>query len=127
VTQESKNQRLHHLLGRCVHDWKPQIQNERLIQFRCAKCPQTSPNGPPCPDYTGSIQDAFEAQAIVIERVGLEIYGERLGDMLRVSQEIVDWALTTESMVFIGLAVASAASAERRVDAMIAALSQEEK
>jgi hypothetical protein len=125
VTQESKNQRLHRLLGRHWHEGKREVSQATNFgtSFRYAcYCGATSDFQFINPDYTGSIQDAFEAVEAVRPKSDcfyINIYRVR-GN----SPWGVDLALTKGSG-FVNIENESLPTA--LTDAMIAALSQEEK
>lgn len=55
MTNEQKNRLLAEWAGECVHDWKPEIIDNKLTRFRCVKCPASSRNGPPPTDFCSSL------------------------------------------------------------------------
>jgi hypothetical protein len=125
VTQESKNQRLHRLLGRHWHEGKREVSQATNFgtSFRYAcYCGATSDFQFINPDYTGSIQDALEA----VESIREKDFYFRISD----SRPPYVWNVSIDKG---GGDYREISHAENEslptalTDAMIAALSQEEK
>lgn len=126
LTDEQANEKLHRLLGRgCWHETNPQGPEAHNLHWSpvCKHC-GVDTDKVRNPDYCSDLNACFDAQAATVAKVGEDVYGERLGDELRVSPEVIDRWPATDSMVFVSITLAASATARERVLAMCEALAR---